>query len=216
MVWCDEGAGPSDAIAVGFYGDRLRVRCGATGAWGPFGPDRLVTKARGNILYELDGRSALSVYKLYLGEHAARLPYSALLFPLMVKERNSTREVLRAVLAVDELEQSVRLAGDIEEGSQARLMRGSIERLLAGTSDTARATVAGLSSVDLAILVSCHGRRHVLKQRIEEEVDAVREALGGETTVTGFYSYGEIGPVCAGQSPELHNETMIITALAES
>jgi hypothetical protein len=54
-----------------------------------------------------------------------------------------------------------------------------------------------------------------MKQRAEEEVEAAREALGGETTITGFYSYGEIAPAMNGGRTELHNETMTITSLSE-
>ena len=67
----------------------------------------------------------------------------------------------------------------------------------------------------LSILVSCNGRRYVLKQRTEEEVEAVRETLGDKVTVTGFYSYGEIAPADSGGRSQLHNETMTITSFAE-
>jgi hypothetical protein len=55
----------------------------------------------------------------------------------------------------------------------------------------------------------------VLKQRIEEEVEAVRDILGGHTELTGFYSYGEISPFKPGAKCDLHNQTMTITALSE-
>ena len=38
--------------AVGLYGDRLRVGCGSLGGWDSFGPERLVTRSRGNVLYD--------------------------------------------------------------------------------------------------------------------------------------------------------------------
>jgi len=44
------------------------------GGWDPFGPERLITKSKENILYELDGQSALELYKKYLGEHAKVFP----------------------------------------------------------------------------------------------------------------------------------------------
>ena len=69
-------------VAVGFYGTRLKVGYGTGGGWDPFGPFRRVTRAAGNVLHELDGKSALALYKRYLGDHAAGLPGSALFFPL--------------------------------------------------------------------------------------------------------------------------------------
>ncbi len=72
---CDDDAIRSNAIAaVGFYGDHIRVGYGCLGGWHPFGPERMITRADGNNLFELDGRHALDLYKTYLGEHANSLP----------------------------------------------------------------------------------------------------------------------------------------------
>ena len=46
--------------AVGFYGDDLVVGHGSRGGWDQFGPERLVTRAEGNVLYEHDGQPALA------------------------------------------------------------------------------------------------------------------------------------------------------------
>ena len=70
-------------------------------------------------------------------------------------------------------------------------------------------------SPELAILISCVGRKLILKQRIEEEVEGVRDILGEGATYTGFYSYGEISPFSKGGTCELHNQTMTITSLSE-
>lgn len=216
QVWSNSDPG-SCVAAFGLYGDRLLVNAATTGPWGPFGPDRLITRSKDNMLYELDGLPALDVYKAYLGEHAAQLPASALLFPLLLHEPGSQRCVLRAILGINDADQSILFAGDVPEGYYARLMRGTIERLLDGVFETASSIRDNLHypSPDLSILVSCNGRRHVLKQRIEEEIEVLQDVLGLSAAVTGFYSYGEIGPVSPGEPSELHNETMSITTLAE-
>ena len=74
----------------------------------------------------------------------------------------------------------------------------------------------GSTSPELAMLISCVGRKLVLKQRIEEEVEGVREVLGERTALTGFYSYGEICPHDAITHCELHNQTMTITTFSEN
>ena len=72
------------------------------------------------------------------------------------------------------------------------------------------------SSPDLAILISCVGRKLVLKQRVEEEIERVREVIGESATMTGFYSYGEICPIKPFENHcELHNQTMTITVFKE-
>lgn len=218
QVWCDGDPQPSAAVAVGFYGERLQIQMAVTGGWSPFGPDRLITKARQNVLYEFDGRPALALYKQYLGEHAAGLPATGLMFPLELRVGHSGHRVLRALLAIDEKEQSITYAGNVPEGSSARFMVGHIEDLIDGTLQAATASNALSSTlpVQLSLVVSCNARRAVLKQRVEEEVEAVREVLGSGAALAGFYSYGEIGPPGLGAACELHNETLTITNFAET
>lgn len=205
------------AAAVGLYGHRLRVGCASLGGWDPFGPERTVTRARGNVLFELDGQSALGLYTRYLGVHAAALPASALLFPLAIRVPGQD-PVVRTVLSVDEAGQSMTFAGDIAEGAQARLMKANFDRLIDGATGAARIcqTATDDATAEFALLISCVGRKLVLKQRTEEEVEAVREVIGAQAAMTGFYSYGEISPFTPGAACRLHNQTMTITTLSES
>ena len=203
--------------AVGFYGNKLQVGYGSFGGWDPFGPERLITRSKGNILYELDGKSALALYKQYLGEHAKGLPATGLLFPLSLKMKKASRPVVRTLLSVNEEDQSMTFAGNMPENAYARLMKANFERIIDGAVEAARtsAETIGPFSPELAILISCVGRKLILKQRIEEEVEGVRDILGKDATFTGFYSYGEISPFAKGGKCKLHNQTMTITALSE-
>lgn len=205
-------------VAVGFYGDRLRVGCGSLGGWDTFGPERLITKAKANVLYELDGKSALELYKQYLGEHANNLPASGLLFPLSIRKSANETAVVRTILAVNEADQSVTFAGDLPEGWYARLMRANMDRLIDGAVGAAKTSqsLSDVESPEMAILISCVGRKMVLRQRVEEEVEGVRDILGEKTVMTGFYSYGEISPFTPNAKCELHNQTMTITTFSES
>ena len=216
---CHDGPAVAGAIAaIGFYGDRLKVGYGSLGGWDAFGPERLVTRSQGNILYELDGQSALAVYKKYLGEHAAGLPASGLLFPLALRTAPGQTPVVRTILAVDEARQCMTFAGDVPQGAFARLMKANFERLIEGATGAARASSqsVGTSNPELAILISCVGRKLILKQRTEEEVEGVRSVLGERAALTGFYSYGEIAPFTAAARCELHNQTMTVTTFSEN
>ncbi|MEX2225238.1 MAG: FIST N-terminal domain-containing protein [Dehalococcoidia bacterium] len=213
-----EGKPQSDAIgAIGFYGDALRVGYASLGGWDSFGPERLITRSEGNVLYELDGKSALELYKQYLGKHAAGLPATGLLFPLSLRTRDGETPVVRTILGVDEEAQSMTFAGDVPMGAYARLMKANFDRLIDGAVGAARTSHEAVdgSSPDLAILISCVGRKMVLKQRVEEEVEGVRDVLGEHTALAGFYSYGEISPFTPHAKCELHNQTMTITTLSE-
>ncbi len=204
-------------VLVGFYGERLRVGYGSLGGWDSFGPERVVTRSRGNVLYELDGASALDLYRDYLGEHAADLPSSGLLFPLSLRGEGSEPGVVRTILGIDENARSVVFAGDIPEGSFARLMKANVDRLIDGAHGAASASHEALGNVEpeLAILISCVGRKLVLKQRVEEEPESVRDVLGNAAVLSGFYSYGEIAPFANSVKCELHNQTMTITTFSE-
>jgi hypothetical protein len=205
-------------LAIGFYGDHLKVGYGSMGGWDSFGVDREVTKSAGNILYELDGQPALELYKKYLGDHAVNLPASALLFPLSFRLKNSETSLVRTVLAVHEEDGSMVFAGDIPQGEYVRLMKANNDKLIDGANGAAEMSLTSLKglSPDLAILISCVGRKLVLKQRVEEELEIIRESIGYDAAITGFYSYGEICPIKPfDQHCELHNQTMTITLFKE-
>ena len=218
LVYRDNMAEAGAISAVGLYGNRLKIGFGSLGGWDVFGTERLVTGSKANVLYELDGVPALALYKEFLGEGAAQgLPATGLLFPLSIRTDEDEPPVVRTILSVDEDTQSITFAGDVPEGSYACLMKANFERLIDGATGAAQICHEALrsSSPDLALLISCVGRRLVLKERSDVEVKAVRDVLGGTTTLAGFYSYGEISPFTPGARCELHNQTMTITTLSE-
>ena len=217
LVLWDNDLQPGMIAAIGFYGNRIRIGHGTLAGWDPFGIDRLITKSRGNVLYELDGKSALALYKKYLGEHAAGLPATGLLFPLELRTKDGKPGLTRTILAVNEEDQSMTFAGDIPEGSYARFMKANFERLIDGAADAAKASqkITGFQAPDLAVLISCVGRKMVLGQRVEEEIEGVAGVLGSGVVLTGFYSYGEICPFEPTGQCELHNQTITITTFRE-
>jgi hypothetical protein len=165
----------------------------------------------------LDSQSALSLYKKYLGEHADKLPSSGLLFPLNLRINENAIPVVRTILSVNEKAQSMTFAGDVPQGAFVQLMRANFDRLIDGARDAAAdaARKAERGKTQLAVLISCVGRKLVLQQRIEEEVESVRKVLGAQATTAGFYSYGEICPFTSAGQCELHNQTMTITTFSE-
>jgi hypothetical protein len=206
-------------VVIGFYGS-LKVGYGSMGGWDTFGPERLITKSKDNILYELDGQPALALYKEYLGDKAKGLPSTGLLFPLRLRLNTDKGEVevVRTILAVDESAQSMTFAGDMPEGTYSFLMKANFDRLVDGAEQAANMSIIGIGKkpAELAILISCVGRKLVLKERTEEEVEAAHEVVGKTAAVTGFYSYGEICPTSSTEKQcQLHNQTMTITTFLE-
>lgn len=203
-------------IAIGFYGEKLQVSHGSIGGWESFGLERTVTKSDRNVLYEIDHKNVLDLYKKYLGKYAEELPGSALLFPLSIKLNDKDDLIVRTILSIDEQNQSMTFAGDLPLGSKVRFMKANFDKLIDAASDAASNCISmNKHSTKLALLISCVGRKVILSNRIDEEVEAVSDILSNTTLLTGFYSYGEISPLRPFSGCELHNQTMTITCLNE-
>lgn len=221
IVGCDAPPEPNIIAAVGFYGDTIRIGYGSAGGWNVFGPMRRITRSTGNVLFEVDGKPALDLYKLYLGpEESQKLPGSALLFPMRIFDpRHPGESVVRTILGVDHAAGSMTFAGDMPEGWSAQLMRGSFDRLCAGAAEATHRAVEraapGVDAQSVAIFVSCIGRRLLMGQRVDEELEAATAELGPNCLSVGFYSYGEISPHEQSGFCQLHNQTMTVTLLTE-
>lgn len=215
----DTGLSAQRVVALGLYGERVCFAHGSFGGWSPFGPARKVTRSHSNVLYELDGEPALTVYKKYLGEHAKGLPASGLLFPFaMLGSDHNEVGLIRTILGVDEAQGSLTLAGEIDPDGYLKLMHASTDALVDGAEAAAQAAqdMRAGDGQGLALLVSCVGRKLVMGGRVDEEVEAVADVFGTGATITGFYSYGEISPFTKAVDCKLHNQTMTITYIGES
>lgn len=219
VVGLDHVAETGKVVLIGYFGSKLHVGYGSFGGWDTFGIERMITRSKNNVLYELDGKPALELYKLYLGDKANGLPGTGLLFPLRLHvDHDCDTEVVRTILGVNESEQSMTFAGDMPEGATVVLMKANLERLIDGAERAGNMSKKLLENIppDLAILISCVGRKLVLKERTDEEVQAVRASIGDAAALIGFYSYGELCPVVNTVNRcLLHNQTMTITTFRE-
>ena len=216
LVGLNQTATDGKIVAIGFYGNNIKVGHSSFGGWDEFGKERIVTKSEQNVLFELDNESALDLYKEYLGPYVEELPGSALLFPLSIKIDNENTNLVRTILSINESEKSMTFAGNLPVGSKVRLMKANFEKLVDASTNAAKESFAeSLAPPQLAILISCVGRKLVLQERTNEEVEAAKKVFGNNTTITGFYSYGEISPFNPNTKCELHNQTMTITTFSE-
>lgn len=212
----NENPKEGEVILIAFYGESLEVSFAQYGGWTPFGPERIITKSHQNVLYELDNQPALDLYKKYLGDKAAELPKSALLYPLSVKTKNKKESIVRTILTIDEQTNTMTLAGDVPEGSVVQLMMANIDHIVDGALKAAEIGMKNRKNKpELALLVSCIGRKLVMDQRVEEEIEEVIEVIGSQAVVSGFYSYGELAPFAGNINCELHNQTMTLTLFSE-
>jgi hypothetical protein len=217
LVAANAPAASQLAVGVGFYGPDIRVTSAHGSGWRDTGAAFQITASRMNNLYDLDGCTALDVYKRHLGDKAAQLPMSGLGFPLRVcNPADQNVRMVRTLLGVDNDAGMLTFAGNVPEGWMAQLMHAEPLDLISAASDAAfgRALDA-LATAQATILVSCIGRRLVLGNRCSEEVKAVGEALGGKPAIAGFYSYGEFGMSDSDSKPRLFNQTLTAFSLSE-
>ena len=205
-----------EIVAIGFYGSSFEITSASYGGWTSFGPQRIITKSKDNILYEIDDKPALDLYKNYLGEKALDLPKSALLYPLSIRTPDDDNAIVRTILNIDETENAMILAGDVPEGSRVQLMMSTVDDIARGAHLAAKLAMKDRTNApELALLISCIGRKLVMDQRTEEEVEEVISVIGTETKVSGFYSYGEMAPFTGQNTCKLHNQTMTLTLFSE-
>jgi hypothetical protein len=216
LVGVDDNLQSGNVVLIGFYGEHIKVGHGSLGGWDEFGPERIVTKSEKNVLFELDNKNALELYKQYLGSYAEELPGSALLFPISISNDEQNTKNVRTILSIDEAKQSMTFAGNLPMGSKVRLMKANFDKIINASGTAAEQSVSfDFEKPDLAILISCVGRKLILNDRVEEEIEIAKDIFGIETCVSGFYSYGEISPLVKSQKCELQNQTMTITTLKE-
>jgi hypothetical protein len=208
-------------IAIGFYGDKIKVSHGSEGGWQEFGEEFDITKSDGNVMYELDGKNAYEVYAGFLGEQADHLPGSGLLYPLRIWHPDYPQhDIVRTLLSVDSQEGTLTFAGDVPEGWRAGLMIGNTAKLVEGAQTASQKAVSAFKEINktdpkVCLMVSCVGRRLLLGEETQDELEAVAQNLPQDTNMVGFYSYGEIAPHKLTRLCSLHNQTVTLTMLGE-
>lgn len=217
LVMLDDDVCAGRVVAIGFYGASFRIGHGCRDGWSEFGPRRHVTRSQDNVLFELDGQPALALYKRALGEEAAGLPATGLLYPMMLMDPdNPAHRVIRTVMAVDEEANSLIFAGEVPQGWIAQLMRGHFDQLSDAAGAAAASAMERAQGETAAVLISCIGRRLVMGANTSDEISAARSALGANVASAGFYAYGEISPHGISGCCELHNQTMAVTTFSEA
>ncbi|OIQ20169.1 MAG: histidine kinase [Flavobacterium sp. MedPE-SWcel] len=205
-----------EIILIGFYGDSLEISFASHGGWLGFGPERIITKSDGNVLYEIDDKPALELYKKYLGDKVEKLAESTLFYPLNVIAPGRKDAVVRTILSIDTENQTMVFADDIPENSRVQLMMASADGISQGAYNATKLAMKDRTKKpQLALPVTCIGRKLVLNQRMEEEAELIRQLVGEDTAIAGFYSYGEIAPFFGNTSCEFHNQTMTLTLISE-
>lgn len=225
----DDGRFVSTAVAVNqqvFRGGMASVQITSAHPWGvgvahgltPTSARMTVTKAKGNVVLEIDERPALDVYRDYakaqdldfdrldLPQFLVENELGVLLFEDVVRVRAPLRVLPEGALFV---------AGEVPEGSTVCLVRGSQDDVIAAAQSAAEDAKDALGSVQPAgiLLFSCVCRGMVLGPRYAEEIAAIR-AVFPDVPIAGFSSYGEVARTKS-RLDGYHNNTIVVAAIPE-
>ena len=206
------------AVAISLSGE-FRIGTGVESGWRRVGIPKTVTRVNGNVVYELDSESALTVYRRYLGPLADRLPDVGVEFPFgLLDETGQLGEapVLRAPMAVNAADGSVTFAGEIPQGSTICLCSGGMTtNLLDSSTGAAKKAITALGEAmpKMTFFYSCMARKLLLGGLAGEESRRVGSVVGTDVPMLGFYTYGEFCPSRPGCECQLHNETATVTVI---
>jgi small ligand-binding sensory domain FIST len=185
----------------------------------PLGPESVVTRAEGNVVFELAGRPALERLREVVGglsESEQRVASEGLLAGLVIDENKSEygRDdyLMRGVLGADEESGALAIGGPVRVGQTLRFHARD-----AGSADEdlRRALAGGIGGANAAgaLMFTCNGRGRGLFQSPDHDARLVSGALAGEG-LAGFFCGGEIGPV--GGRAFLHGFTATLAVFLES
>lgn len=174
----------------------------------PIGQPFTVTKASGNILYELGGRPALErVAELLqsLSDDERELAGRGLHCGIVVDESKLDFErgdfLIRGVLGADRAAKSIAVGSEVPVGATVQFQVR--DALTAG--EDLRALLTG-QEADAALVFTCNGRATFMFGDADHDAGIVHEHIGG--AVAGMFCAGEIGPI--GARNALHGFTASI------
>ena len=214
-------------VGLGMAG-AFRFGIGVKHGWIPVGAPKKVTRSEGNLLHELDGLPAIKIYDDYFGpEHTAELRTEtlaklAITYPLGMRVAGSDELLIRDPISVDK-NGSITCAAEIPQGAEIRLMVGSREEAVKVARQAAANAVSALEGAPpkAVIIFNCIARSKLFGERSGEEILAIQDAVGKDTPLIGFYTYGEQAPL-GGEVRDIkrcnsafHNETVVILALGD-
>ena len=193
------------AVAVSLNSKHLHVHTDYSFNWHALGNELTITRAEGNRVYTIDGRSAVDTYAHYLGENISKgLPGIGIEFPLIVNRNGS--DVSRAAIGKED-DGSLIVGGNLYTGEKVRIGYGDTKEILEKSKRIVETTSKKPS--EAIFVYSCSTRKYFLGDEVETETIPLQAIA----PVSGFFTYGEF---FTSDNKELFNQTMTLVSLSES
>jgi hypothetical protein len=215
--YCDDEV-VSDGVAYALLSGKAQAGWAMSHSLIPIGGERIVTRSKGNVIYEIDGKAAAEVLKEYLPEQALAkdedwLPYSvslALCFraPSYIKDEE---HVVRGIPAVKMADGSITVQTEVSDGTSIWFSSRDKEKVATGLDRMAAQIKEQLGGEkpELVFQFECATRGKMMLREHEKlrYLRQFRRSVDPDVPWAGFYCAGEIGPV------EEHNNHHLYTSV---
>jgi len=208
LVFTQEKVLSRGAVIALLYNEDLIVSTTASFGWDRIGKKMCVTKAKGNVVYTIDGTKAVDIYANYLGENVAKeLPKTGIEFPLIIRKDGS--DLARAVIGKND-DGSLVFAGRLSEGDSVYLGFGNIENIVNNRTELYDKLYK--QPMESMFVYSCMARKSMLGQSILMELNVLKRVA----PYCGFFTYGEFYTKNNGLQKQLLNQNMTILGISEN
>ena len=211
----------SDGACGILWGGKLNFGLGLKHGWRPLGKPRYVTKACGNLVNEIDGAPAATIYEEYLAADLVKLrrelKHISIFYPIGIFLPGEEEYLLRNILSIEDNGALV-FQGNVPQASMIRLMIGTKESCLEATRQAAIEAKNGLlgKPSNFVLVFNSVSRYILLGRQVNKELEAIKEIFGKEIPIIGIYTYGEQAPLKAINFQgiaHLHNQSIEILAI---
>ena len=217
VVFTNQRSTKRGIIMLVFDGDKIIATGETASGQKPVGTEKLITRAVGNWIYEIDNKPAAEMVLKYLGlnlspEEAETFNPSGMGIAFSVS-RDKGAAVIRGVGMFNWNDKSVSILGGINEGDKVRFtLPPDFEVVEEVRLNAEKIQQDEMPEADALLMFSCIGRLTQFGPMAGDEIEGVRKAFN--VPMAGFFTYGEFGRVRNGNN-EFHNNTCCWVALKE-
>lgn len=202
------GQALNQSVVGVLLGRPAKIGVGSEHGFAPISKPRRITRAKANLLFELDQQPASAVYEEYFGAelvqrmHGERMSRQGIAYPLGIQYGSTNQWLLRNVIGFGR-DGSLACSGEVPEGSWLQLMMGSRELAVDAAYRAAQQAMRALNRVACVLVFDSVVRRTLLgSQLAAAELARIREVVGPSVPLVGCYTYGEQAPFQSATSYE--------------
>ncbi len=203
----------------------IKLGMGQSSGWQPIGKPHKVTKAKSNIIKEIDKKIAVEIYEEYFEKTFEELKNEGICklginYPIGVHWISKDKEYLTRVPLTIEENGSLVLNADIQEEKDISLMMGDKDLVLESAKEAALRAINNIKSakIKFAIIFSDISRLLLLRKDAHKEIDIVKDIIGKNIPILGCYTLGEYAPFNAEESKgqcHFNNQSISIALFSE-